>query len=277
MPTGVADPHWLSTEVDIDWADLRSAHAQCRSVLGRLVADRPLLTSLVQRLADDRKLLADADHHPVMDRLTLWNDPGRGIYLRLHISPGTNELIPHDHKYSFTTYIVRGSYTHVWRRREGSYEGDFTSDQVPLGLVTSERVGSCYTLGYSLIHQTVMEADTVTLFMRGPKQQARSYAALDMLDRLTPDPAAGPPARDERDVQAARDVQDEGDVQDVRDVQAARDAQAVRDERRHTDGERGLSFDEYLRLRDRLSALGVLEPLAAPIDSSTTHPERRPS
>ncbi|AUY54599.1 hypothetical protein EH183_30570 [Streptomyces sp. CB01881] len=230
--------------MDIDWTDLRSAHAQCRSVLRRLAADSSLLTHLVDRLADDKDLLADADHHPVMDRLTLWHDPDRGIYLRLHVSPGTNELIPHDHKYSFTTYILRGSYTHVWRRREGSYQGDFTSDQAPLGLVTSERVGSCYTLGYSLIHQTVMEAGTVTLFMRGPKEQARSYAALDMLDRLTVDAATEPVASEQR---------------------------------RHTDGERGLGFDEYLRLRDRLSAQGVLEPSVSPTDITTTHPERRPS
>jgi hypothetical protein len=243
MPTSVADQHWLSTEVAIDWSDLRTAHSQCRSVLRRLAADRSQLTSLVDRLAEDSELLADADHHPVMDRLTLWRDPERGIYLRLHVSPGTNELIPHDHKYSFTTYILRGSYTHVWRRREGSYQGDFTSDEAPLGLVTNERVGSCYTLGYSLIHQTVMEADTVTLFMRGPKEQTRSYAALDMLDRLIVDAAADP-------------------VSPV--------------ERRHTDGERSLGFDEYVRLRDRLSALGVLDP-SAPFDTGTIHHERRPS
>lgn len=243
MPTSVADQHWLSTEVTIDWTDLRAAHAQCRSVLRRLAADRSLLTSLVDRLADDKELLADADHHPVMDRLTLWRDAKRGIYLRLHVSPGTNELIPHDHKYSFTTYILHGSYTHVWRRREGSYHGDFTSDEAPLGLVTNERVGSCYTLGFSLIHQTVMEADTVTLFMRGPKQQTRSYAALDMLDRLVVDTAAEPVAPAKR---------------------------------RHTDGERGLGFDEYIRLRDHLSALGVLDPFAR-FDTSMTHSERRQS
>jgi hypothetical protein len=138
----------------------------------------------VYRLQDDAELFADADHHPVMDRLTPWRDSDRGVYLRLHISPGTNELIPHDHKYSFTSYILSGAYTHVWRKRaEGFYSGEFTSANAPLGIVTHERVGSCYTIGYSLVHQTLMKANTVTLFLRGPKEQSRSYAALDMLDR----------------------------------------------------------------------------------------------
>ncbi|OKI10233.1 hypothetical protein A6A06_01770 [Streptomyces sp. CB02923] len=186
-----------------------------------------MLTWLVDRPAHDRELLADADHHPVMDRLTLWRDPERGVYLRLHVSPGTNELIPHDHKYAFTTYILRGSYTHVWRRRQAPYSGEFTSDQAPLGLVSVERTGSCYTLGHTLIHQTVMEADTVTLFMRGPREQARSYAATDMLGRLAP--------------LVAPDPSDEP-------------------VKRHTDGARGLTFDEYTGLRRRLASLGVVAP-----------------
>lgn len=222
--------NWLARDVTIDWSDLRSAHRECRSVLRRLAADRPLLSTLVARLEDDAELFADADHHPVMDRLTLWHDADRGIYLRLHISPGTNELIPHDHKYSFTSYILSGSYTHVWRRRaEGAYAGEFTSQQVPLGLVTHEKAGSCYTLGYSLVHQTVMEANTVTLFMRGPREQNRSYAALDLLDR-----------------------------QNLGEDSASAGAVV----KRHTDGARALEPDEYAELRGRLTAAGLLEPVA---------------
>lgn len=223
--------NWLAREVTIDWSDLRSAHRQCRSVLRRLATDRGLLTALVAGVRDDAALFADADHHPVMDRLTLWRDDDRGVYLRLHVSPGTNELIPHDHKYSFTSYILSGAYTHVWRRRaEGAYAGDFTSDQVPLGLVTHERAGSCYTLAYSLVHQTVMEADTVTLFMRGPREQQRSYAALDMLDR-----------------------QNHG-------TDAASSGEVVK---RHTEGARALRPDEYEELCGRLAALGHLDPVDA--------------
>ncbi|CAM4360170.1 hypothetical protein NONI108955_22545 [Nocardia ninae] len=226
--------NWVSSEVFIDWTDLRSAHAQCRSVLTRLAADRDLLTLLVDRIADDEDLFRDADHHPVMDRLTLWRDMERGIYLRLHVSPGNNELIPHDHKYSFTTYILRGSYTHVWRRRTAPYRGKFSSEHVPLGLVTCERVGSCYTLGYSLVHQTMMEADTVTLFMRGPGEQGSSYAAQDMLDRV-----------------------DGGNRAD-----GDQSAPATTAARKHTDGQRPLELNEYRRLRHRLMTLGALGPVS---------------
>lgn len=224
--------NWLGTGFAIDWTDLRLAHAQCRSVLTELAADRELLTNLVDRVAIDEVLFADANHHPVMDRLTLWRDIDRGIYLRLHVSPGNNELIPHDHKYSFTTYILRGSYTHVWRRRSVSYSGSFTAEKAPLGLVTCEQVGSCYTLGYSLIHQTMMEADTVTLFMRGPGEQSRSYAALDMLDRTVSSSRA-----------------DDSETELI-------------EERRHTDGQRRLEFSEFVRLRSRLAALRVIDAIS---------------
>lgn len=222
--------NWLGEEIRIDWRDLRTAHRQCRSVLRRLAADRMLLTALVGRLEADPGLFADADHHPVMDRLTLWHDADRGVYLRLHASAGANELIPHDHKYSFSSYILSGSYTHVWRRRTPEViSGEFTSGQVPLGLVTHEKTGSCYTLGYSLVHQTMMAANTITLFMRGPKEQGRSFAALDLLGRQNLGDGSGDP----------------GSVV-----------------KKHTDGSRALRTDEYRRLRGRMIGAGLLEPVA---------------
>jgi hypothetical protein len=104
-----------------------------------------------------------------------------------------------------------------------------------LGLVTHERTGSCYTLGYSLVHQTVMEADTVTLFMRGPREQRRSYAALDMLDRQN----------------VGADSASSGEVSSGEVV------------KRHTDGARALRPDEYEELCGRLTALGLLDPVDA--------------
>jgi len=165
----------------IQWDDSRVAYRQSRRLLIDLAADPSRLGALVRRVGEEQALLDDCDCHPVMDRLTLHRDDATGTYLRLHVARGGEEIMPHDHKYGFTTMILRGSYTHVWRRRTGARAGAFTSGDIVPGLVTIERPGSCYCLQYTQVHQTIMERDTVTLFLRGPQRQARSYAAMDML------------------------------------------------------------------------------------------------
>ena len=78
----------------------------------------------------------------------------------------------------------------------------------------------------------MMEADTVTLFMRGPGEQSRSYAALDMLDRTVSSSRA-----------------DDSETELI-------------EERRHTDGQRRLEFSEFVRLRSRLAALRVIDAIS---------------
>ncbi|MEW1548324.1 hypothetical protein [Streptomyces tsukubensis] len=92
-------------------------------------ADRPLLTRLVTGIEHDERLLAESEIHPLINRLVLYQDDARHLQVRLHLSPGTRELVHHDHKYSFSVLVLRGAYVHVWRRRTGP--GDFTSGDIP--------------------------------------------------------------------------------------------------------------------------------------------------
>lgn len=224
----------------IDWSDTRAAYRSSRELLQQLAADRPMLSKLVRHVASDPELLEDCDRHPVIDRLTLYRDEAAGIYLRLHIARAGDEVLPHDHKYGFTTLILRGSYTHVWRRRLGNPAGEFTSTDIAPGLVTIERPGSCYCLQHTQVHQTIMERDTVTLFLRGPRCQERSYAAMDMLQngmqryasrnesRVLGDGAAGAP----------------GDAHRYTS---------------HTELSSTMTLDECAHLVQRLVALGVIQ------------------
>ncbi|OKI09458.1 hypothetical protein A6A06_01790 [Streptomyces sp. CB02923] len=176
-----AGPHWIDELPPFDWDDLRDAHRRCRSVLDRLAGDRGLLSRLVAEIEHDPVRLATSEIHPLINRLILYQDDARHFQVRLHMSPGSRELVPHDHKYSFTAYVLAGAYVHVWRRRTGTAEGEFTSQDIRPGIVSVERPGTCYTFGSPLIHQTIMLPGTVTLFMRGPRTKQRSHAAMDML------------------------------------------------------------------------------------------------
>ncbi|MCL7376985.1 hypothetical protein [Streptomyces sp. 35G-GA-8] len=191
-----ATTSWLDTLPALDDTDARAAHAACRSVLLRLGDDRELLTRLVDEIEHDPTRLRESEIHPLINRLVLYQDDDRKFQIRLHMSPGSRELVPHNHKYTFTVRILAGAYTHVWRRRTGTDEGEFTGQDIEPGITTVERPGSLYTLGHPMIHQTIMEPGTVTLFMRGPRAKQRSHAALDMLpaaDEWPPPAEAGKP------------------------------------------------------------------------------------
>ncbi|MEU6353625.1 hypothetical protein ABZ896_30585 [Streptomyces sp. NPDC047072] len=177
----ITTTNWLDDLPALDDGDLRLAHRRSREILLRLGADRPLLTQLVGEIEHDPQRMTESEVHPLINRLVIYQDDARGFQIRLHMSPGARELVPHDHKYTFTTLVLAGAYLHVWRRRTDAGEGEFTAEDLQPGLITVERPGSCYTLGHPLVHQTVMLPGTVTLFMRGPRAKPRSHAALDML------------------------------------------------------------------------------------------------
>ncbi|MFE0045214.1 hypothetical protein [Streptomyces albireticuli] len=215
--------NWLD-HLTVDHRDLRTAHSRRAQILNRLAADKPLLTELVHGIEHNPRLLHESEVHPLIHRLVLYQDDARGFQIRLHLSPGHgDELVPHDHKYSFTTRILAGAYTHVWRRRTDTSDGEFTAADLTPGIVTIERPDSCYTLGHPLVHQTLMLPGTVTLFMRGPREKDRSHAALDMLPQADtwPSPAeAGKP--------------------------------------KHAGGQRPVTGNEYRVMRDQLAKQGII-------------------
>ncbi|MEU7829507.1 hypothetical protein [Nonomuraea sp. NPDC049129] len=172
---------WLDELEPLDWKDLRGAHRRTRAILSRLAADKDLLTQRVRSIELDADRLKASEVHPLINRLILHQSDPQGFHIRLHMSPGSRDLVPHDHKYSFSAYVLRGGYIHVWRRRSDDGDGEFLSHQVSAAIASVEREGSCYTFGHPLIHQTAMLPGTVSLFIRGPREKVRSHAALDLL------------------------------------------------------------------------------------------------
>lgn len=172
---------WLDDVPRIDWSNLRIAYGRTREVLRRLASDKELLTERVRSIEDDAERFLASEVHPLINRLILHQGDEQGFHIRLHISPGMRDLVPHDHKYSFTAYVLRGGYVHVWRRRHAPTVDEFDSHGVSAAIASIERQGSCYTFGHPLVHQTAMLPGTVSLFIRGPREKERSHAALDLL------------------------------------------------------------------------------------------------
>ncbi|MDH6130542.1 hypothetical protein, partial [Kitasatospora sp. GP82] len=166
----------------VDWDDAHQAPAASRAVLRHLAEDRRLLTDLVEAVPRSHDALARCEHHPVMSRLVLAEHPDSLWCLRLHVfHAAERDLIPHTHRRPFSSQILAGGYLHAWHRRiDGEQAGPFTANDLVPAIVSLETPGSDYTLGDPLIHQTIMEPGTVTLFLSGPDRQPTWWAAEDM-------------------------------------------------------------------------------------------------
>ena len=170
----------------IDWTDLDRATAVTDGLLHELAADKDALRMLVDRAAEDDDILAQCECHRLLDKIVLYDGLDRGFRIRLHISTSDHLDRPHDHRFSFSSLILAGSYKQVRHRIVGEVPDSVAPEvqedhqAVPIAarvepeFATTEQVGSFYTIHHSVIHTTIMEDDTVSLFIRGPAEKERS-------------------------------------------------------------------------------------------------------
>ncbi|MFE5190275.1 hypothetical protein [Streptomyces sp. NPDC056628] len=193
----MATASWLDDVPPLDTDDLRQMQRLSRTVLDRLASDRELLTQLVNDIVRDPERMAASRVTLLLNRLSLYQAADRGFEIRLNMNPRPdNQLVPHDHCYAFATRVLAGGYVHVVRRRTNGWAGPFAGADVEPAVVSVERSGSAYTLGESMVHQAVMEPDTVTLFVRGPRRKRLSYAAEELMPPPVTWPAAALPGNE---------------------------------------------------------------------------------
>jgi hypothetical protein len=182
--------------LSIDWTDLEKATATTDALLHELAGDKSALRELVDRAVEDDELFAQCECHRLLDKLVIYDGLERGFRVRLHLSTSDHLDRPHDHRFSFSSLILAGAYKHVRHRMIGKVdesaidpevENDFEAvgarARVEPYFATIEDAGSFYTIHHSVIHTTIMEDNTVSLFIRGPAEKDRSL----ITDRETGD------------------------------------------------------------------------------------------
>lgn len=183
----------------IDWNDLDAVAAGSTRLLDVLTDDRDTLTGLAHRILDDPALAALCEHYDILDKLVLHDDP-TGWRLRLHVFlPGYYDR-PHNHRWTYTTRILTGSYTHTLYGTEdqlprpeattpqsGPGPTDLPAD-VALDVsalrarqIRTEPAGATYTLHHTMIHSVTADAYTTSLVVRGPAVKDRFLVT----DRVT--------------------------------------------------------------------------------------------
>jgi hypothetical protein len=188
----------------VDWSDFEEAGRQTRDLVGRLSEDKATLAALVERVGETPELLAMCERHLLLDYLVVYDAVERGFRIRLHASTEHHKDRPHDHRFSFSSVILRGCYQQTIHRVDGlDHYVAMTDDEARAYmdldhaapddpqfnrftqlLVRDELPGSCYSLHHSTIHTTFTTPDTISLFLRGPAEKSRSIIADRETNRL---------------------------------------------------------------------------------------------
>jgi len=184
----------LDRHPPIDWSQFEKAGATTRNLLVELLNDKATLRYLVDSVEHSPKLLAQCESHELLDRMEIYDAQERGFQIRFNFSTNISSIRPHDHRYSFSTHIARGSYKHIWydlgqnlnSTSESANLKNFMDkhhpdthtkcdfDLIKQQYVSTESTNSQYTIHHSCVHATVTTPGTLSLIIKGPSEKNRS-------------------------------------------------------------------------------------------------------
>ena len=158
----------------LSWKDLKGVQETLSPFLSNLASNKAKLRELVDNARANPQLFRMCERHELLDYFVLYQCPKTDTRLRLHMHTDVHKQRPHNHRFPFCTLIVRGRYEHHWNRLNGPLDASTRLSDLQTAYITTERVGSCYTLSANVVHTTITTADTVSLFVRGPAELDRS-------------------------------------------------------------------------------------------------------
>jgi hypothetical protein len=157
----------------LDWNDLPAVTAASTKVLDQLTADRPLLGELTDAVIDDPHLAGLCEHYDILDKIVLRDDLRDGWRLRLHVFLDGYFDRPHNHRWTYTSRILSGAYTHTLYGSDQDFTDEVDVAALSPRLVRIEEPGDTYTLHHSMIHSVTAHGEAVTLIVRGPAVKDR--------------------------------------------------------------------------------------------------------
>jgi hypothetical protein len=170
--TILAPPALYAPLAGLDWNDLAAVTAASTGVLDQLSADRPLLGELTAAVVDNPHLAGLCEHYDILDKIVLHDNPD-GWRLRLHVFLDGYFDRPHNHRWTYTSRILSGSYTHVLYGTDQDFTDEVDVAALTPRLVRIEEPGDTYTLHHSMIHSVTAQGEAVTLIVRGPAVKDR--------------------------------------------------------------------------------------------------------
>jgi hypothetical protein len=166
-------PALITHVAAIDWNDLAAVAATSDKLLTALDSDRTTLRELAEHALDNPQLRHLCEHYDILDKIVLHDDPS-GWRLRLHVFlPGYFDR-PHNHRWTYSSRILHGSYTHtLYGTDDQLHTGDIDVTALQPRTVRTESTGDFYTLHHTMIHSVTAQPYTTSLILRGPAVKDR--------------------------------------------------------------------------------------------------------
>lgn len=166
----------------IDWDTTGSIIRGCSPLFDAVAEDPTILRKLIASVADDPTLAGMCEGYDFLHKLVLRDAPHVGVRVRLHLyRPGFFDR-PHNHRWSFASRILCGSYTHKIFGSDTQFDQETDPDTLRPIHERIEGPGSAYALHHSSVHTVQAQADTVSLLVRGPAAKRR-FLILDASSR----------------------------------------------------------------------------------------------
>ena len=156
----------------LDWHDLPAVSVASGQLLDRLDQDRTLIGQLADHITTDTTLIGLCEHYDILDKLVLHDDP-TGWRLRLHVFLDGYFDRPHNHRWTYSSRILTGSYTHTLYGTDDTLTDTIDVAALQPRLVRTEEPGDTYTLHHNMIHSVTANGQAITLIVRGPAVKDR--------------------------------------------------------------------------------------------------------
>lgn len=167
----------------IDWDDTDTVEAAAEEFLKAVAGDGRILREALAALPGRPDLMEmceepdpqdSAELGQQLNKVVLYADPVSGVRVRLHAFwPGYYDL-PHNHRWTFASLVLRGRFRHRLYGDQGPDDAPLPVPLVPLH-VRREEPGNFYALHHRMLHALVSEPGTVSLVVRGPAAKDRSF------------------------------------------------------------------------------------------------------
>jgi hypothetical protein len=157
----------------LDWDNLATVAATNHKLLTALDSDRTALRELAERAIGNPQLLRLCEHYDILGKIILHDDPS-GWRLRLHVFlPGYFDR-PHNHRWTYSSRILHGSYIHTLYGTEDQLgNGDIDVAALQPRMVRTESTSNFYTLHHTMIHSVTAQPHTTSLIVRSPAVKDR--------------------------------------------------------------------------------------------------------
>ncbi|MFC1417840.1 hypothetical protein [Streptacidiphilus cavernicola] len=166
----LVDPARLAA---LDWKDMARLNPQLDRLLEELATSPTWLNDAIDHVLATPELLVQSERLQELDRVVLVNDEASGVRIRLHVFRERFFDRPHNHRWSFGTRILAGSYTHYLFGDYPDLSPATDARELAPVLVREELPGTGYVIRHTLLHSVGAVPETTSLIVRGPAEKDR--------------------------------------------------------------------------------------------------------